>query len=57
MSDNITHKYGTNEQTISFHFLSEDTELAFHEILDRLFRELTNDNRTAELGWLRGKYG
>ncbi len=56
MTDNITKKLRTDEQAITFHSLSDDVELANHEILDRLFRSMTADQRHAELGWLRGKY-
>ena len=60
MSDRITYKVGSPgdcEQAITFHSLSDDDELANHEILDRLFRSMDAEQRAAEFGWLRGKYG
>lgn len=57
MSDKMTFKLGTDEQAITFHSLSDDKELAGHEIIDRLFREMDPMQIAAEIGWLRAKYG
>ena len=56
MNDKITFKLGQDEQAITFHSLSVDSELSNHEILDRLFRSMNTEQRSAELGWLFGKY-
>ena len=55
-SYNITFKGGQDEQAITFHHLSTDKELADHEIIDRLFREMTIQQIRAEVGWLIWKY-
>lgn len=56
MIDNVTIKIGTNEQSITFHSLSDDKNLADHEIIDRLFREMSTQQIRTEIGWLRAKY-
>ena len=56
MSDKVTFKRGTEKQTITFHALSDDMELALHEIIVRVFRKMTPMQITAEIGWLRAKY-
>ena len=57
VDQNITTKSGPDEQTITFHHLSNDDEIANHEIIDRLFRSMNEKQVNAEFGWLRGKYG
>ena len=57
MSDNVTFKLGENEQAITFHSLSDDKELADHEIIDRVFREMAPMQIASEIGWLKAKYG
>ena len=57
MSDNVTYKLGQDEQAITFHNLSRDKDLAEHEIVDRLFRDMCSMTIAAEIGWLRAKYG
>jgi len=55
--DYVTFKLGDDEQAITFHNLSPDKDLAEHEILDRLFRDMSPMARAAEIGWLCAKYG
>ena len=56
MSDKITVKIDQDEQAITFHSLSDDKELADHEIIDRLFRDMATRAIHTEIGWLRAKY-
>jgi len=55
--DTMTYKRDKDEQAITFHNLSLDKELAEHEIVDRLFREMSSMTIIAEIGWLLAKYG
>ena len=57
MSDKVTFKHGQDEQAITFHSLSDDKELADHEIIDRLCLGMTREQISAEVAWLRAKYG
>ena len=54
--DYVTSKTGHDEQAITFHNLSLDKHLADHEIIDRLFRNMSPIQIVADLGWLRAKY-
>ena len=47
---------GEYKQEIQFKHLSHDKLLAYHEIIDRLFRKMRPSEIAAELGWLKGKY-
>ena len=55
--DYVTYHRSTDEQAITFHNLSLDKDLADHEIVDRLFRDMLPITRVAEIEWLRAKYG
>lgn len=55
--DYVTFKRDTDEQAITFHNLSLDKDLADHEIVDRLFRDMRPMTIAAEIGWLLAKYG
>jgi len=56
MSDKVTFKRDTDEQAVTFHSLSDDDELAFHEIVDRVFRMMERRQAKSDIFWLMGKY-